>query len=237
MTAVQEGAFLGCSSLTNIVLGAGLVEVGGRALCNCSALGELVLPESVETIGNNSFLGTTSLTNIVFQGETAPTLGDWAFNGASAGLVLTVPFDGTGYGVENGATGNWATIAAEKVRYTGGAESGYGAWAVSVGLAGKGTAAAMGGYGLDDKVANAFIYAFGDAATNAPLMAISFDTNGKPIITTASVVEGHTDFTAEVVGSESVGDWASPVTLQQNGDNWTLPAGKSANFFRVRLEE
>ena len=30
---------------------------------------------------------------------------------------------------------------------------------------------------------------------------------------------------------------SSPVTLQQGGDNWTLPAGKSANFFRVRLEE
>ena len=97
-----------------------------------------------------------------------------------------MPFDGTGYGVENGATGNWATIAAEKVQYTGGAESGYGAWAVSAGIAGKGTAAKMGGYGLDDKVANAFVYAFGDAATNAPLMTISFNENGKPVVTTPS---------------------------------------------------
>ena len=233
----NEGAFYNCASLTNVVLGAVLAEVGERAFNKCSALVELVLPESVGTVGNNSFQGTTSLTNIVFQGKTAPDLGAWAFDGTSAGLVFTVPFDGTGYGVENGATGNWATIAAEKVQYTGGAESGYGAWAVSVGLAGKGTAAAMGGYGLDDKVANAFIYAFGDAATNAPLMTISFDANGKPVITTAPVVDGHTDFTAAVVGSETVGDWASPVTLQQSGDNWTLPAGKSANFFRVRIEE
>ena len=44
-------------------------------------------------------------------------------------------------------------------------------------------------------------------------------------------------FSVAVVGSESVGDWASPVTLQQNGNDRTLPAGKSANFFRVRLEE
>ena len=68
-------------------------------------------------------------------------------------------------------------------------------------------------------------------------MSISFDMNGKPVITTAPVVEGHTDFTAAVVGSELVGDRASPVTLQQNGNDWTLPAGESANFFRVRLEE
>jgi len=50
-------------------------------------------------------------------------------------------------------------------------------------------------------------------------------------------VEGHTDFMAAVVGSETVGDWASPVTLQQNGDDWTIPDGESANFFRVKLEE
>ena len=44
-------------------------------------------------------------------------------------------------------------------------------------------------------------------------MAISFDADGKPVITTAPVEEGHTDFAASVIGSES------------------------ANFFRVRLEE
>ncbi|MCR5751600.1 MAG: leucine-rich repeat domain-containing protein, partial [Kiritimatiellae bacterium] len=231
------GAFCGCTLLTNIVLDAGLVEVGGRAFTGCRALKSVALPNTVTDLGSYAFSGTTSLTNIVFQGETAPVISEWAFNGTSAGLVLTVPFDGTGYGVENGATGNWANIAAEKVQYTGGTESGYGAWAVSVGIAGKGTAASMDGYGLDDKVANAFIYAFGDAATNAPLMTISFDVNGKPVVTTAPVVEGHTDFAAAVVGSESVDDWASPVTLQQSGNDWTLPVGQSANFFRVRLTE
>ena len=235
----NEGAFLGCSSLTNIVLGAGLVEVGGRALCNCSALGELVLPESVETIGNNSFLGTTSLTNIVFQGETAPALGDWAFNGTSAGLVLTVPFDGTGYGVENGATGNWATIAAEKVQYTGGAESGYGAWAVSVGLAGKGTAAMMGGYGLDDKVANAFIYAFGDAATNAPLMTISFDENGKPVITTPSLVRTE-GMTLKILSTTDLTDWSHPevrtLSISDNGKLTFDHESDPQRFYKLKAE-
>ena len=32
-----------------------------------------------------------------------------------------VPFDGTGYGGEAGATGNWANIPAEKVQFSGGA--------------------------------------------------------------------------------------------------------------------
>ena len=235
----NEGAFLGCSSLTNIVLGAGLVGVGGRAFYNCSALGELVLPESVETIGNYSFQGTTSLTNIVFQGETAPTLGDWAFNGTSAGLVLTVPFDGTGYGVENGATGNWAKVAAEKVQYSGGAESGYGAWAVSVGLAGKGTAAAMGGYGLDDKVANAFIYAFGDAATNAPLMTISFDENGKPVITTPSLVRTE-GMTLKILSTTDLADWSNPeertLTVGGNGKQTFNHESDPQRFYKLKAE-
>ncbi len=72
---------------------------------------------------------------------------------------------------------------------------------------------------------------------SVPRISITFDTNGKPVITTAPVVEGHTDFTAGVIGSEAVDDWASPVTLQQSGNDWTLPSGESANFFRVRLEE
>ena len=235
----NEGAFLGCSSLTNIVLGAGLVEVGGRAFCNCSALGELVLPESVETIGNNSFQGTTLLTNIVFLGETAPALGNWAFSGTSAGLVFTVPFDGTGYGIENGATGNWATIAAEKVQYTGGAESGYGAWAVSAGIAGKGTAAKMGGYGLDDKVENAFIYAFGDAATNAPLMVISFNENGKPVITTPSLVRTE-GMTLKILSTTDLADWSNPeertLTVGGNGKQTFNHESDPQRFYKLKAE-
>ena len=186
-----------------------------------------------------SFQGTTSLTNIVFQGETAPALGDWAFNGTSAGLVLTVPFDGTGYGIENGATGNWAKVAAEKVQYTGGAESGYGAWAVSVGIAGKGTAAAMGGYGLDDKVANAFIYAFGDAATNAPLMTISFDMNNKPVITTPPLVRTE-GVTLKVLSTTDLTDWLHPEERMLTvGDNGTLIFNHESDpqrFYKLKAE-
>ena len=235
----NEGAFYNCASLTNVVLGAVLAEVGERAFNKCSALVELVLPESVGTVGNNSFQGTTSLTNIVFQGETAPTLGAWALDGTSEGLVLTVPFDGTGYGVENGATGNWATIAAEKVQYTGGAESGYGAWAVSAGLAGKGTAAKMGGYALDDKVANAFIYAFGNAATNAPLMTISFDVNDNPVITTPPQVRTE-GVTVKVLSTTDLTDWSNPeertLTIGGNGKQTFDHQSDPQRFYRLKAE-
>ena len=234
----NEGAFYNCTSLTNVVLGAGLAEVGGRAFYNCSALGEIVLPESVETVGNNSFQGTTSLTNIVLQGKTAPDIGVWAFDGTSA--VITVPFDGIGYGVENGATGNWANIAAEKVQYSGGAESEYGAWAVSAGLGGKGTAAMMGGYGLDDKVANAFIYAFGDAATNAPLMTISFDANGKPVVTTPQLIRTE-GVTLKLLSSADLGDWTSAgeseIKSDSGGNVVAFPSETSSRKFYKLVAE
>ena len=61
--------------------------------------------------------------------------------------------------------------------------------------------------------------------------------DGKPIITTTPVIEGHTDFTPSVIGSTEVDSWTAPVILNKSGDTWTLPSGYSANFFRVRLTE
>ena len=237
-TSSNDGAFRDCISLTEVVFGDGLAEIGGQAFRGCSALEAVALPNTVTNLGSYAFSGTTSLTNIVFQGETAPALDNWALDGTSAGLVLTVPFDGTGYGVENGATGNWATIAAEKVQYTGGAESGYGAWAVSVGIAGKGTAAKMGGYGLDDKVANAFIYAFGDAATNAPLMRISFD-DGKPVITTPPLVRTE-GVTLKILSTTDLTDWSSPeertLTVGGNGKQTFNHKSDPQRFYKLKAE-
>ena len=83
---------------------------------------------------------------------------------------------------------------------------------------------------------NAFIYTYGDGLTNSvPLMTISFNAGGKPVITT--LPEVGTGFTPAVIGTSEVDNWTSPVVLERDGDNWTLPAGKSANFFRVRIKE
>lgn len=49
--------------------------------------------------------------------------------------------------------------------------------------------------------ANAFIYTYGEglADGSVAIMSISFGTDGKPIITTTPVIEGHTDFTPPVI--------------------------------------
>lgn len=54
----------------------------------------------------------------------------------------------------------------------------------------------------------------------------------------AVVVEGHDDFTPAVIGTPNLQNWTSPVMLEnKSGNDWTLPAGAAANFFRVRLSK
>lgn len=82
--------------------------------------------------------------------------------------------------------------------------------------------------------ANAFLYTYGYGLTNSvPLMTISFDAVGKPVITTPPEVG--TGCIPAVIGTPTLDNWNSPVVLERDGNNWTLPAGKSANFFRVRV--
>ena len=41
-----------------------------------------------------------------------------------------------------------------------------------------------------------------------------------------------------IFGVSTLDNWSSPVVLEnKSGDEWTLPIGESANFFRVRLSE
>ena len=89
--------------------------------------------------------------------------------------------------------------------------------------------------------ANAFVYTFGEGLVSGEttLMSISFNASGKPVITTPRVVEGRTDFTVSVIGTDSLNEWSSPVTLEpdQTSTSWSLPDGATGRFFRVRLTQ
>ena len=109
--------------------------------------------------------------------------------------------------------------------YYGGGLTDFEEWAEENGLSGEDAAwdakpAKWGG-----KWANAFIYTFGEGIVDGttPLMTISFDADGKPVITTAPGLKA--DFTPSVIGTTDVGDWTEPVELEKSGNDWTLPAG------------
>ena len=71
VTAIANSAFLGCTSLTSIVIPDGVTEIGLYAFLGCSALTSIVIPKSVTTIGNCAFKGCTNLT-ICCKAESEP---------------------------------------------------------------------------------------------------------------------------------------------------------------------
>lgn len=117
----------------------------------------------------------------------------------------------------------------------------YETWAEANGLTGDdakwdATPAAWGG-----KVQNAFVFLYGEGILDGstPLMTITIDDDGDPVIETTSELLGREGFfETTVIGSSALNDWTSAVELEGDGDGvWYLPSGESANFFRLRLTE
>ena len=55
VTRIWEFEFCCCESLTDIVLPEGVTSIGDRAFHNCSALSSIVIPDSVTSIGESAF--------------------------------------------------------------------------------------------------------------------------------------------------------------------------------------
>lgn len=213
----------------------------------CSSLEELDLSAfDTRNVTDMVFMfsGCTSLTTIYASGKFRTTaltdldedvFGDCTLLRGDAGMVYDAALisaryarldsdSNHGYFSSNGGT----------------QDSGYAAWAAEKGLLGDDAAwdakpAMWGG-----NWANAFIYTYGEGLADGTLclMGIRIGVDGKAIVTTAPVVDGHDDFTESVVGTEDLLDWTTPVILENNTANdWTLKNGDEANFFKVRLEE
>ena len=71
VTALEEEAFCGCSSLTALTLPASLATIGDRAFYGCSSLTTLTLPASLTTIGPGAFDGCSSLTTLTIVSDNA----------------------------------------------------------------------------------------------------------------------------------------------------------------------
>ena len=132
--------------------------------------------------------------------------------------------------ISSGSDCGWV----DEVTWTPYVEDPFAVWAAGNGLSGADAAWDATPSKWGGNWANAFIYTYGFGLTNSvPLMTISFNAVGKPVITTPPEVG--TGFTPAVIGTSALDNWKSPVVLERDGDNWTLPSGKSANFFRVRV--
>ncbi len=72
----------------------------------CKNLAEIVLPDSVTSIGGRAFEGCSRLTSVTIPGSVT-SIGDWAFVGCSRLTSVTIPDSVTsiGYNAFNGCTG------------------------------------------------------------------------------------------------------------------------------------
>jgi hypothetical protein len=59
-----EGAFYGCTSLTNVTIPNSVTSIGDGAFSYCTSLARVTIPNSVTRMGEGAFYGCTSLTAI-----------------------------------------------------------------------------------------------------------------------------------------------------------------------------
>ena len=90
VTVIGKFAFLGCSSLENIVIPATVESIGKYAFAGCSSLEKFVIPESVNSIGESAFNICSSLKNIKIP-ESVNSIGESAFHNCSSLINIKIP--------------------------------------------------------------------------------------------------------------------------------------------------
>ncbi len=90
VTRIDVYAFDGCSSLTSVNLGKGLLTIGNGAFEHCTKLSSVTIPNSVTAIGSWAFYTCTGITTLSL-GSGLTSIGDYAFDGCAALGSLTIP--------------------------------------------------------------------------------------------------------------------------------------------------
>ena len=133
VTTIDSSAFYGCSSLTifnvsvdnyyysssddgkilynkdktqiiaypsatgNITIPDSVITIGNNAFSGCSNLTNIIIPDSVITIGSNAFYGCSSLTNVIIP-DGVTSIGRYAFYNCSSLTSVTIPDSVTSIG-------------------------------------------------------------------------------------------------------------------------------------------
>ena len=92
VTSIGDGAFRGCSGLTELTLPNSVTSIGDGAFRGCRGLTGLTLPNSVTSIGESAFYLCSGLSKITSLAEIPPVCGFKVFNGVNkTNCELIVP--------------------------------------------------------------------------------------------------------------------------------------------------
>ncbi len=93
ITTIGDYSFYNCSSLIDIILPNNLNTIQPYVFAYCTSLKELAITPQVITVGNFSFIGCSSLNRVIVNvviAESVNTLGQNAFTGTSPSLIILV---------------------------------------------------------------------------------------------------------------------------------------------------
>ncbi len=83
------GAFMGAKSLTTVVCGSGLVEIGNRAFQDCAQLKSITFREGLKKIGSYAFAGCENLETVIIP-NTVTSIGEACFQRCSRITSVTL---------------------------------------------------------------------------------------------------------------------------------------------------
>ncbi len=90
VTNTGEKIFFYCSGLKSVEISSGVKSIGTDAFSG-TALTEVTIPDSVESIDQWAFDGCSNLATVSFQGKVPPTLGERVFSGCDKLTTIYIP--------------------------------------------------------------------------------------------------------------------------------------------------
>ena len=90
VTSIDDWAFYGCYSLSEIVISSSVTSIGDSAFSWCLSLSEIVIPSSVTSIGDFAFYCCDSLSEIVIP-SSVTSIGDSAFYRCDSLSEIVIP--------------------------------------------------------------------------------------------------------------------------------------------------
>ena len=90
VTAINSGAFEGCSNLTSVTIPNSAISIGKSAFNGCSSLTSVTIPNSITTVGSSAFQGCCSLTSITIP-NSVTSIGNFAFGYCESLKNITIP--------------------------------------------------------------------------------------------------------------------------------------------------
>ena len=90
VSCIGSGAFAGCRSLSDIVIPDRITSIGDEAFCYCTSLTDIVIPDSVTSIGESAFKNCISLKSFEIP-SSVTSIGDGAFASCRSLSNIIIP--------------------------------------------------------------------------------------------------------------------------------------------------